>query len=795
MKRFLLSLFSFTYVLISFAQETRTDYVPGEMYIMVSEKNFTGMLDAGKLNQRVFLETFGKYIKGDQIQEAALPFWNADNKALARVVRITMKDTTGVLSLIQQINLDPICDYAEPVPMAYLDYQPNDLRPNTLGNQWHLYKIQALEAWDISKGDKVVTVAIVDDAMQINHPDLQGNLWQNPKEIPNNGIDDDLNGFVDDVVGYDVGDGDNNPSPINSAYSHGTHVGGIVGATTDNSSGIASVGFNISLIAVKSTITGQQSTTAIPRGYEGIYYAGQAGADIINCSWSGPGFSSTGQLIVAEAIQKGSIIVAAMGNDGAQLVRYPAFYTGVVSVASTSQNDAKSSFSNYNTYTTISAPGYQILSTYTNSSYSSQSGTSMASPLVAGVLALMKSHMPTISNEKLLGCMLNNADNIDAVNPSYKDKLGAGRVNVFKGLQCVDTLRSSPPEVVFTQMEMAYCPNSPIQFTASSAAGEADEYYWEFPGGIPSTSTEANPEVVYPYVGNYSYSLTLKNSFGSSTKKSEGGIHVNANGVATILKENFDAGLSIEKWTVSGTNASKGFESIKISYSPGDTAYALWTEGYNGQTGTFTQLTSQALDFSDYTNPSINFNFAYSRRSSSALDSIYILVSTDGGASFRSVFGQAMRNINVSGSFGGSYVPSSANDWCAAKGNCQEVELVGTAGQPNVQVAFRYIFHVLGSNLYIDDVFVGGNCQKFENIDLNTVQLYPNPSQGLFLLSGLKNTIGELELYSSSGQFLGSQAMVDGPQQIDLSLYAQGMYYARWQDAEGYHTVKLLLSK
>lgn len=796
MKRLLLSLVSFTYLFTSLAQTTRTDYVPGEMYIMVAEKNFAGIMREGKLNQAVFLETFGAYFKGDQIKEAVLPFWNANNKALARVVRVSLKDTTGVLDLIQQINLNPICDYAEPVPMAYLDYQPNDLRPNTLGNQWHLYRIQALEAWDISKGNKAITVAIVDDAMQINHPDLQNNMWQNPKEIPNNSLDDDLNGFVDDVVGYDVGDGDNNPSPISNAFSHGTHVGGIVGATSDNSTGIASVGFNVSLIAVKSTITGQGSTTAIPRGYEGIYYAGQAGADIINCSWSGGGFSATGQLVVAEAIQKGSIIIAAMGNDGGQLTRYPAAFSGVVSVASTSQNDAKSNFSNYNTYTTVSAPGYQILSTYTNSGYSSQSGTSMASPLVAGCLALMKAHMPQINNEKLLGCLLRNADNIDAVNPSFVGKLGAGRVNVFKGLSCIDTLRSSPPEVVFQSMEDAYCPNSPIQFSASSAAGEADTYFWEFPGGIPATSTDPNPEVVYPYVGTYDYTLTLSNAFGSSRKSIERGINVNFEGVATIFQDDFSSGISPEKWSIQGTNTTKGFEAISLSYTPGDTAFAVWAEGFNGQNGTFTELHTKSLDFSDFTNPFLSFNFAHSRRSSSAADSFFVLVSKDGGNSFNLVFGQAMRNINVSGSFGGSYQPSSQNDWCEAKGNCIDVSLSGAAGEANVVVALRYSYHVLGSNLYIDDVFIGGNCQKYENIDPSTIQVYPNPSQGIFVLSGLKNTEGDLELFNSNGQFLGKQELVtSGPQLIDLTQYAQGMYFARWKDSEGYRSVKLLLCK
>lgn len=767
------------------AQEARYDYVPGEMYVMLRENISSDIIKPdGSIATEPFYENFGSLLKKENVKEIVAPFYTAKG-ALKRVIRIGLNDTSTTRNLIEKLNLDPRCDYAEGVPMAYTDYTPDDLGANALGNQWHLYKIQAQEAWDISKGDKKVAVAIVDDALSINHPDLKNNVWVNPNEIPNNNIDDDLNGFIDDVNGYDVGDADNNPSPINSNFSHGTHVGGIIGATTDNSIGIASIGFNISLMGVKATITGQSTTTSIPRGYEGIFYAGSAGADVINCSWSGPAFSATANLIVQDAITAGSIIVAAMGNDGQNLTRYPAAYSGVISVAATQNNDSRASFSNFATYTSISAPGYQIFSTYTNNSYAAQSGTSMATPLVAGMMGLMKSHYLSLTNEQLIGCMMKNADDISGNNSAfYSDKLGAGRINAYKSLLCVDTLKSSPPSISFAPLENAYCPNNPVQFDAVSLAGEADSFYWEFPGGIPSTSSTPNPLVVYPSVGVYDYKLTLFNSFGQSHKEVQAGVTISHEGIASIFEDGFESGLRPTMWTSVGDDPTRMFEEKELVYSSGDTDRVVWVQGYNGKFGNKSQLISMPLDFSDYKNVRLNFNFAYARRSSGGKDSLFIKFSRDGGMTYETVFSEVMKNLNVSGNFGGFFTPTAKNVWCDAQNSCVEFDLSKADGAKNVIVVIEYHHDVLGGNLYLDDVFVGGNCAKYENIHANEIQIYPNPGNGLFNLSGVKGE-GDIDVFDASGKFLISQPLVNGIQSLDLSTYAQGVYIIRWKNQDG----------
>ncbi|MEZ4889602.1 MAG: S8 family serine peptidase [Crocinitomicaceae bacterium] len=159
-------------------------------------------------------------------------------------------------------------------------------------------KINAQGAWNYFSTGSTVVVAIVDDAVKRDHPDLAANLWVNPGEIAGNGIDDDGNGYIDDINGYDVGSGDNNPNPTTSSYQHGTHVAGIVSAATNNGIGVSSIGFSCKLMCVKST----NSPSVVSHGCQGITYAAANGADVINMSWGGPGGGTTGQNVINYAI-------------------------------------------------------------------------------------------------------------------------------------------------------------------------------------------------------------------------------------------------------------------------------------------------------------------------------------------------------------------------------------------------------------------------------------------------------------------------------------------------------------
>lgn len=330
---------------------------------------------------------------------------------------------------------DPNVEFAEPKFIRHLYVQPND---SLFFAQYYLPLIKAPEAWESVKGEQGnVVIAIVDGGTDIYHTDLASNMWTNPKEIANNGIDDDQNGFIDDVHGARMYD--KKGVPIRSSYltaygAHGTHTCGIASAVTNNSQGIAGVGWNVKIMPIHAGhITNENS---IPYGFEGILYAIEEGADIISCSWGGVSRSEYESRIVEYAIQKGIVILGAYGNDYEYSeTQYPAAYPGVYGVAATDENDRKASYSNYGYSVDFCAPGENILSTTPNSNYGYMSGTSMSTPIAAGVVALVKTLNPSWTGVQAAEQVRVSADNIDDLNPLYKGKLGKGRINAYRALQ------------------------------------------------------------------------------------------------------------------------------------------------------------------------------------------------------------------------------------------------------------------------------------------------------------------------------------------------------------------------
>jgi len=345
--------------------------------------------------------------------------------------------------------------YAEPwfiYPVTEsASYIPND---PSFPSQYGLTRIQAPQAWDITRGDTSVVIGIVDTGVELGHPDLAANIWYNAGEMgldPNNNdrrfnnIDDDGNGYIDDWRGWDFGGADynnvvpdNNPNPTGSNNNHGTHVAGIASAVTDNNLGVAGTGFRCRLLAVKTTADndtrGPGGVAYIIAGFQGIAYAALMGAAVMNCSWGGGGGSQFEQDIINYATAQGTLVVAAAGNDNSSQAFYPASYANVISVAATTSTDAKASFSNYGITVDVSAPGSSILSTLYPSTYANFSGTSMASPFAAGTVALVKSVFPTLNAIQLGERVRVTCDNINSINPSYADLLGKGRINAFRAV-------------------------------------------------------------------------------------------------------------------------------------------------------------------------------------------------------------------------------------------------------------------------------------------------------------------------------------------------------------------------
>lgn len=326
--------------------------------------------------------------------------------------------------------------WAEPKYLSRIDIIPDD--PN-YGFQNYLKKIQAEEAWDVTEGDSTIIIAIIDTGIDWDHPDLAANMWINNDELPNNSIDDDNNGYIDDYRGWDFGglNGVADNDPREDDPDHGTHVAGLASAVTNNGVGIASLGYRSKLMPVKSSTDSYRDQFGNPYvvyGYEAITYAADNGAHIVNCSWGNNSFSRLGEDVINYAISKGVLVIGASGNDNTSDDHFPSGYNGVISVTSVNQNDVRSTFSNYGEGVDISVQGENIYSTWQNDTYATLSGTSMSAPIVAGLAALVKSRFPTYSPIQLGEQIRVNATPIDDLNNSYRRKLGYGRVNALNAV-------------------------------------------------------------------------------------------------------------------------------------------------------------------------------------------------------------------------------------------------------------------------------------------------------------------------------------------------------------------------
>lgn len=493
------------------------------------------------------------------VKKISRPFYAAkESNILQHTFELQLVNYTDVNSIIRQLQSSSLVEYAERVPLNKMEIIPNDV---DYSSQWELTKIDAANAWNYSTGSSNVVVAIVDDAVELTHPDLAANIWINPGEIAANGIDDDNNGYIDDINGYDVADDDNNPNPTTSAYSHGTQVAGMAAARSNNSIGGASIGYSIKIMAVKSSQTG----TDVGWGYNGLIYAIAAGAKIINCSWSASVPSITGQNIINYGYGKGCLIIAAAGNQNSSALRYPAANTNVLAVAATGSTDVKNSSSNYGSYVDLCAPGQSVHSTGIGGTYTHNTGTSLASPMVAGLCGLMLSLNPHLTNVDLETCLKNNADNIDAQNPSYIGQLGSGRINANKAMQCVQASLTWKPTSDFAANFTTISTGGKVTFTDKSTHNPTS-WTWTFTGGTPSGFVGPNPPIItYSSVGTYNVTLVTGNTNGSDTQTKTAYITVTAAGGCASMNLIFTQGTT-PAWTPMGYGASSTNPADKDGY-------------------------------------------------------------------------------------------------------------------------------------------------------------------------------------------------------------------------------------
>lgn len=402
-----------------------------------------------------------------------------DLPELSSIYLLELGPETDMWELIRDLSALNMVLYAEPVGLDYMDAVPND---SLYANLHHLPQIQAEEAWDIHQGEQgteTIVIGIVDSGVEWTHPDLAANIHQNlgedadgdgqvveliagswsfdPDDV--NGIDDDGNGYVDDFVGWNMfadGEGaqNNDPSEPSGSY-HGTHVAGLAAAVTNNSEGIASISWNVEYMPTSHGY--EDGGPHIYSGYQGIIYHAENGADIINNSWGGGLYAQAAAEVLEYAQGLGSIVFASAGNSGGNYPHYPSDYPGVISVAAMDPGDFLASYSNYGAGVDISSPGGSSFNGLWSTmpwGYDQLQGTSMAGPLAAGTLALLKSYHPAWSNEDLIYQFLATADDRDAEhNSELHGLMGYGRVNAYRMLSETDPVLDDGLELVLHEVQ------------------------------------------------------------------------------------------------------------------------------------------------------------------------------------------------------------------------------------------------------------------------------------------------------------------------------------------------------
>ncbi len=495
-----------------------------------------------------------------QVSEARSLFpWRKGEKMvpgrdnLQQFFELEFPENADLDAMMSDLTHNPAVRSVSPVWAMPVSGTPDD---TYLYRQWSPGKIMAPAAWDSEVGSDTAKIAIADTGVLWNHPDLIDKIWVNPGEdidgdgVPYdtddlNGVDDDGNGVIDDLIGYDFFSGfsgitcwsgedcnapDTDPRDFNG---HGTNCAGIAGATTNNAQGVAGLaggwgggrgpyrGPRIMCLRIGGSAVNPDN--GLESGYvntanaaQAIDYAAKMGACALNASW---GSSDTPAMRAAcnRANDSGMVIAHAAGNDGNStgytfLDTYSYLgYSVALTVASTDIDDHKSGFSNFGNWIDVSAPGDGIYNTYSfhyTPGYAYLSGTSMAAPHVAGLAALIKSHMPQLGKREIDSVIMNHADSIDYLNPGFELQLGAGRINACSSLSIFPVVNFSAGPVLVSPAPLT------VNFTDQSVSPSS--WNWSFgDGGIDNVQ---NPSHQYNNFGLYSVALTATTPKGTATR-------------------------------------------------------------------------------------------------------------------------------------------------------------------------------------------------------------------------------------------------------------------------------------
>ncbi|MBN1637822.1 MAG: S8 family serine peptidase [Ignavibacteriales bacterium] len=420
-----------------------------------------------------------------------------ENIRMSKIYKIFVEDSYAE-TFLESVRNDPMIEYIQRPVIYKLDILPND---SLLDNQWGLFRVNAPQAWDITKGDSNIIIVIIDTGIDYEHPDLKNNLYINKLEDLNNngildafdlnGVDDDGNGFIDDVCGWDFTDRhgfpfdsvsgdyldwDNNPY---DDHGHGTYVAGIVGAEFNNRIGISGLAPHCKIMNLRAFDpegSGEEDDVA-----SAILYAVEVGAKVINMSFGDNSFSFVMKDIIEYAHSKGVTLIASAGNSNSNQPHYPSGYNQVISVGSSSEYDSRASFSNYGSTLDLLAPGTNILSTQKGNRYTTGQGTSASAPFVSATAGLLLSIVPTLTNEEIKQIIKTNADDIGI--PGWDENSGSGILNVYKAITSI-----VPSIIKFDFPFQDYATNSDsVEIYATCLSGNFEKYELLFGVGINPT--------------------------------------------------------------------------------------------------------------------------------------------------------------------------------------------------------------------------------------------------------------------------------------------------------------------
>ncbi|OFY38888.1 MAG: hypothetical protein A2275_01635 [Bacteroidetes bacterium RIFOXYA12_FULL_35_11] len=519
---------------VMLAQTVHPDFIDGRVYMKLKNSySLPYSQENGAINMKnlAFMQDLiSKY----NVSSVRNTFHTANDINLERTFLVKFANKSQVDEFIKELERKECIERVEKAPLFKLHYTPSDYG-TTAANNWHLTKINAQGAWDVSHGDANIKVAVLDIACYANHPDLINKI----------------------AAKIDLADGDGDPTPpafsstLDPTWSHGTHTAGLVGAHTDNGVGISSIGFNVSLIPVK---VAEDSSMAMSAGLEGIVWAADTGAHVINMSWGSPQFVQVMQDVVSYAYNKGCVMLASAGNNGdgasdpntENAIMYPANCDHVIAVGSTNGNDKASSFSQFGTWIDVMAPGgyqndggildqimgYSVYSSvYTSAAggYGKMQGTSMSAPIAAGLCALILSINPYLTPDEVTNILKTTCTNIESLqDATHQGMVGAGRINAQAAAVAAQNSVSAINANFFAN-SVIIAQGGSITFTDNSNGTGINSWEWSFTGGTPSSFTgQTPPAIMYDIPGIYDVSLTISDGANTDTETKVGLIVVNA---------------------------------------------------------------------------------------------------------------------------------------------------------------------------------------------------------------------------------------------------------------------------